>query len=122
MDARTLAKTLAYGRIALGASLVVAPARAARGWVGDDGTRPGARVMAVALGARDVAIGAGTVRAIGRGSGEHEWLVGSLCCDAADFVATFSRRDALPTPGAFGVSALAGSATLLGLWLWKELG
>jgi hypothetical protein len=122
MDARTLARTLAYGRIALGASLVVAPARAARGWVGDDGARPGARVLAVALGARDVAIGAGTVRAIARGSGEHEWLVGSAFCDAADFVATFSRRDALPKAGALGVSALAGSATLLGLWLWKELG
>jgi hypothetical protein len=122
MDARTLARTLAYGRMALGASLVVAPARAARGWVGEDGTRPGARVIAVALGARDVALGAGTMRAVDRGSGEHEWLVASVLCDTADLLATFSRRDALPKAGALGVSALAGSAALAGLWLWKELG
>jgi hypothetical protein len=122
MDARTLARTLAYGRIVLGASLVLDPGRSARGWVGDDGTTPGARVMAVALGARDVAIGAGTARAVSRGSGEHEWIVASVLCDAADFAATFSRRGALPKTGAIGVSALAGSATLVGLWLWKELG
>jgi hypothetical protein len=122
MDARTLARLSAYGRIAIGAALVVAPARAARGWIGDDGTRPGALVTVTALGARDMVIGAGTARAVGRGSGEHEWLVGSVFCDLADLAATLTRRDALPTSGVLGVGALAGSAAVLGAWLWKELG
>ena len=32
-----------------------------------------------------------------------------------------SRRDALPPAGAIGVSALAGGAALVGLWILKDL-
>jgi hypothetical protein len=121
MDARMLGRSLAYGRIVLGAGLVVAPARSARGWVGEEGTRRGAQVMGIAVGARDVAIGAGTLRALAKGEDARPWLAVSVFCDAADAVATASRRDALPATGAIGVTALAGSAALLGLWLLKRL-
>ncbi|WP_051323715.1 hypothetical protein [Candidatus Solirubrobacter pratensis] len=121
MDARTLAKSIAYLRAALGAGLVVAPARSARGWVGEDGTSRAAQVMGIAVGARDVAVAAGTLRALSRGEDARSWLAASVLCDAADAAANISRRDALPATGALGVTALAGGAALLGLWLLKEL-
>jgi hypothetical protein len=121
MDARSLAKSLAYLRVALGAGLVVAPARSARGWVGEDGTTPAAQVMGIAVGARDVAVAAGTLRAFARDEDVRPWLAASVLCDAADAAANLSRRGALPATGAIGVTALAGSAALVGLWLLKEL-
>jgi hypothetical protein len=121
MDARTLAKSIAYLRAALGAGLVVAPARSARGWVGEDGTSRAAQVMGIAVGARDVAVAAGTLRALSSGEDARPWLAASVLCDAADAAANISRRDALPATGALGVTALAGGAALLGLWLLKEL-
>jgi hypothetical protein len=121
MDARSLAKSLAYLRVALGAGLVVAPARSARGWVGEDGTTPGAQVMGIAVGARDVAVAAGTLRAFARDEDVRPWLAASVLCDAADAAANLSRRGALPATGAIGVTALAGGAALVGLWLLKEL-
>jgi hypothetical protein len=121
MDARTLAKSIAYLRAALGAGLVVAPARSARGWVGEDGTSRAAQVMGIAVGARDVAVAAGTLRTLSRGEDARSWLAASVLCDAADAAANISRRDALPPTGAVGVTALAGGAALLGLWLLKEL-
>jgi hypothetical protein len=121
MDARTLAKSIAYLRVALGAGLVVAPARSARGWVGEDGTSRAAQVMGIAVGARDVAVAAGTLRALSSGEDAKPWLAASVLCDAADAAANITRRDALPATGAIGVTALAGGAALLGLWLLKEL-
>jgi hypothetical protein len=44
-----------------------------------------------------------------------------MLCDAADGIATFSRRDQLPPAGAIGVTALAGGAALAGLWVLKKL-
>ncbi len=121
MDPRTLARGVAYLRVALGAGLVIAPARSARGWVGEDGTTPGAQVMGIAVGARDIAVAAGTLRALSRGEDARPWVAASVLCDAADAAANLSRRDALPATGAIGVTALAGSAALLGLWLLKDL-
>jgi hypothetical protein len=121
MDARMLARGLALGRIALGAGIAVAPARMSRGWVGEDGAGPGAQVIGVGLGARDVAVGVGSLLALERGGDARTWLAASVLCDAADAIATFSRRDALPPAGAIGVTALAGGAALVGLWVLKEL-
>jgi hypothetical protein len=121
MDARTIARGIALGRIAIGAAIVAAPTRFTRGWVGDVATQPGAQAISVALGARDVAVGAGSLLALQRGADARAWVAASVLCDAADGIATFSRRDHLPTAGAIGVTTLAGSAALAGLWLLKDL-
>lgn len=122
MDATKIGRLIAYSRLVLGAGIVVAPARVARGWVGEDGTTPGAQVLGVAIGGRDVAVALGTLRALAREEDARPWIAASVLCDAADFGATFSRRGALPATGGIGVSLLAGSATLIGAWLLKELG
>src|SRR3954451_16286041 len=68
MDARTIARGIAIGRIAIGAAIVAAPARFTRGWVGEVATQPGAQAISVALGARDVAVGIGSLLALERGA------------------------------------------------------
>jgi len=121
MHARTIARGLALGRIAIGAAIVAAPTRFTRGWIGDVAAQPGAQAISVALGARDVAVGAGSLLALERGRDARTWFAVSLACDAADGIATFSRRGALPPAGALGVTALATGAAVAGLWLLKDL-
>jgi len=120
MDARKVARSLAFGRIALGAGLIAAPAQLTAGWVGDETAGAGARVLANGLGARDVTLGAGLLRSLDRG-GAQPWLVASAVADVADLAATVARRRQLPALGVVGVGALAGSAALLAAYLSTRL-
>src|SRR5512142_3236731 len=88
--AHTAARTLAAGRVLIGATLVAAPDLVAGPWVGDDARTRGARVIARALGARDAALGAGTLAAAGDAAQLRRWLIASSASDAADFVATLA--------------------------------
>ena len=121
VEARTIARVLALGRVAVGAALVAVPGRAAAGWVGDDSRRPGAQVALVAVGARDIVLGLGTAWAVGGKDGSKPWLLASAGGDLADLLATLHHRDALARNAVIGVGALAGSAGAVGLWLASEL-
>ena len=116
MDPRTLARLHALGRIAIGSALTLAPERAATAWVGDLARRPGTRVLATALGARDLALGVGTAVAVSRGYGASPWLRAAVLADAADLVATLRARRHLPPVGAAGAGVLAAGSVALGLW------
>jgi hypothetical protein len=63
MDTRHLGTIMGSIRTGVGASLVVAPAWAGRIWVGEDAGGHGTKVFARAVGARDVALGAGILAA-----------------------------------------------------------
>jgi hypothetical protein len=121
MDARDLALQLAFGRIAIGTALVVAPGLLARAWVGRDGAAPGAMVVTTGLGAREVALGLGAVRALRGGRDAAPWLRGAALADVADVVATLRARDELPAVGAIGVAALAAGSAALSLSLERAL-
>src|SRR5215210_114024 len=121
MDARTLARLQAGGRIAVGAALAIAPRRAAAGWLGDDSRRPATQVAVTAFGARDLALGLGAGYATGQGHGARPWLQAGVLADAADLAATLRARDALSPLAVAGVGALAASSALLGVWLAREL-
>jgi hypothetical protein len=121
MDARTIARGLALGRIAIGAAIVAAPTRFTRGWVGDIASEPGAQTISISLGARDLAVGVGALLAFERGGNARAWFAAAAVCDAADAFSTISRREALPPSGAIGVTALAAGAAVAGLWLAKDL-
>ncbi|MDQ2677212.1 MAG: hypothetical protein M3Y51_00605 [Actinomycetota bacterium] len=118
MDTRVVGTVMGVVRTGVGASLVVAPAWAGRIWVGDDADGPGTKVFARALGARDVALGAGILAASAGGRSEqiaHLVQLGAIA-DAADVAATLvawrnlegSRRVVMPLV-ALGVG-LAGVA------------
>jgi hypothetical protein len=116
MTARTIAKQIAYGRIAIGAALLAKPDLVTRGWVGPVTDSPGGRVLAVAFGARDIAVGVGAAAALHRGSGERPWLLAAAFTDTIDALATFAARRSLPSPGGPGTVALAASSAAVGAW------
>jgi hypothetical protein len=114
MDDATLAMSIARGRIALGASALVAPRLAAR--VMGAGRSPSGTITVLArmVGGRDVALGLGTVIAVDRGKPVRGWLEGSALADAVDCLACLLARKELPpnvvraTLALGGVSAIAG--------------
>jgi hypothetical protein len=117
-----LARYQALGRVALGAGLLAMPAGLTGAWIGRTASRPGPRVLTRALGARDVALGLGQLRAVSAGAGVRPWLLAGMLADAVDLVASARERDDLPSLGAAGVSAMAAASTALGVYLARQLG
>jgi len=117
VDPALVARALNLGRLGVGAALVLAPGRVAPLWVGRDGTRAGTRTIAVALGARDLALGIGTLQALAAGGdAATPWLRTALLADGADCLATLRARRELPSLGALLVAAMAAGATVAGAW------
>jgi hypothetical protein len=112
---RALLTQLSAGRIALGAVLLARPEMATGRWVGRDGERPGGRVLARGLGARDAALGAGTLAALRGGGPIVPWVLGGLLADTTDLLATHAARERLPRGAAAMIYALAGGAVVAGL-------
>jgi hypothetical protein len=111
VDARDLALSNARGRMAIGAALVVAPRLAGPMWIGDDANSRAVKLLARALGARDVALGLGTAVALDRGKPVRGWLEGAALADAVDLVATFVAGDSIPR-GARRTVMLIAAASL----------
>jgi hypothetical protein len=112
--ARQLAAGLAWGRIALGATAVLAPAVPLRPWVGREiAWRPRAKLLARALGARDLALGIGVVLALRHDAPVRGWVEGGGMADAGDVLATLIAFGSLPRLGRLAVLAAAGGAVAL---------
>jgi hypothetical protein len=93
--------------MAIGAALLVAPRLIGPMWVGDDGERPVVKLLARALGVRDLVVGLGTAVALDRGAPVRGWLEGAAAADTVDFVATLAARDSIPQNGRRGVLLVA---------------
>ena len=121
LDAKELAQLLSLGRIVIGAAAVLAPKRFARAWTGE---RPEAAVSVIAtrgLGARDVALGLGTLRALDGEGPVRPWLEAQALADASDTVSTLSVFGQLPPLRRILGLATAAGACYLGLRLASEL-
>jgi peptide-methionine (R)-S-oxide reductase len=121
VDNAMLAMTVARCRIAIGLAAVVSPRLATR-VMGrgrpSDGMGP---LFARMLGARDVALGLGTVIALDRGAPVRGWVEGSALADAADCISCVLARDDM-SPLAFRASAgLGGASAILGVFLSRRL-
>ena len=112
MRLRTLAMIDSLGRAALGAVVLVAPGWVGSTWIGPVAHDPRVRVLVRALGARDLALGLGTARAIVDGD-PAPWLLASGAADAVDFGATLAARDVLAPRSAAATLGLAGGSALL---------
>ncbi|ADB53980.1 hypothetical protein Cwoe_5575 [Conexibacter woesei DSM 14684] len=109
MSPRTLVAGIALGRLALGAVLMAAPRKVVGpGWIGAEAERPAAGVLLRAVGARDVAIAAGTLLALRQGSALKPWVAAGAIADGTDFVATLAAGQAIPPQARAGVGVLAG--------------
>ncbi len=121
MDASSVARLLALGRLVLGAGLTVAPGLVARAWVGSDGASTGAKVLGAGFGARDVAIGAGLWHALDTDGDARAWLLAGAAGDVADLVATLAARRSLPLLGRVGVAAVAATGAGLSVWAARQV-
>jgi hypothetical protein len=118
MEATTVARQIALGRIALGGVLTVAPGLVSRMWVGDATTAT--KVLGAGFGARDVAIGAGLWRALDEGRDVKPWLLAGAAGDVADLVATLAARRSLPPLGVL-VSGVAAAGAGLSVWAARQV-
>jgi hypothetical protein len=111
---RALLTQLNTGRIVIGAVLIAKPELVTGPWLGKDGGRPAVQVLARGFGARDAALGAGTLAALRGGGSIRTWVLAGLLADAADLLGTCAGRDHLPKPSAPLIYVLAGGALLVG--------
>src|SRR5436190_1568966 len=115
MDAaKTLAAGLAVNRTLFGANYLIKPKQARISWIGRAARKPGAQVMIRSQGIRDVALGAGALRALARGDARElrAWVAGHTVCDLADLAATWAARGDLPASRARQAMAIAAVSTL----------
>jgi hypothetical protein len=113
---KAAAAFLLLSRTGFGAAYVVQPQRAVS-WVGAPANRPGGRILTRALGARDLALCAGTLNALRRGARQEAsiWFLGQAVADAVDLRATWSERGRLkPSQAALGIG-MTGISTAAGL-------
>jgi hypothetical protein len=121
MDDAKLAMLAARCRITLGAAAALAPGLAARvmgGRRGSDGVGP---LFARMLGARDVALGLGTVIALDRGAPVRGWLEGSALADTADCVSCVMDRKEMPATAFAAAAGLGAVSAILGIFLSRRL-
>jgi len=115
MESTSLARGLALNRISFGAGLILAPRIYARSWVGTRAAgQDSTTVLARALGARDLVLGAGGLLALREGDTDRarQWFAAQGITDAVDLLATLAARN-LPLPArTFAAVMAAGSAAV----------
>ncbi|MCU0310219.1 MAG: hypothetical protein MUE36_04660 [Acidimicrobiales bacterium] len=113
MDHRQLARSLAALRTVIGVALLVAPGTTGGLWLGSRPLDRRARLLVRGLGARDLALGIGTLRALDEGAPVRPWVTMSMVGDVADVVAaTGAARTLGAARTALTVAAAGGGAAL----------
>lgn len=114
MDHRQLVRSLAAGRVAIGAALLIVPGLVGERWIGDAARNPAVKVLGRALGVRDLALGLGTLWALERGEPVRPWVQLGVVADTVDAVASLLATPAIGTRRALPVVAIAGTAAATG--------
>jgi hypothetical protein len=122
MDERELARSLAIGRISVGAGLFAFPGLAAATWVGRDAQTAGVRTFSRGFGVRDAVIGFGLFRALENGDADEirRWLLFGAAADAGDLVGTLASWRRLPPVRRLLVLAGILGFGGLGWWLAEQ--
>jgi len=115
MDHHQLVRAIAVGRVAVGASLIALPGFAGKQWIGDVATDRRAKVIIRAFGVRDLALGVGTLQALGTGQPARPWVTMGALCDVVDLAATAVAIRALGARRAVPVMLVAAGAAVGGL-------
>src|SRR3954471_1587737 len=116
LNARAVATQISIARMGFGVAFMVAPALTGRMWIGPEAGRPGTKLFIRALGARDFALGLGTMLAMRHNRPTRGWLEASGLADFADLVVTIMARDEVPATSRVTVYAIAApGAALCGL-------
>lgn len=115
MDHRQNLRFIAAGRILIGIVMLLAPRKGVRGWLGRDADSGGVTLLARAFGAREIALGAGTLGALTTGSPARPWVVAGIVSDGVDAAASVLALRHLPARRALTNATVATSATVAGL-------
>jgi hypothetical protein len=115
MDARLVARFVAFCRVAIGASFALAPALTAPLWLGELGRSRGAHFFLRIVGMRDLVLATGALAALsGRGSA-RTWVLAGAAADACDLAATIAVREELPPLAAANAIAVTLSGVAMGI-------
>lgn len=116
MNPRDGARSLALGRVAVGASLMLFPKLAGRGWLGDAVDAPGGQVAIRALGIRDLIMGGIVLHTVDHEDVGPRWVATCALADGVDLLATLAVRERLPRfTGTLLSPAIAAGAAAAGL-------
>jgi hypothetical protein len=124
MAPKTAATGFAVSRVVFGLGLVLAPGRAGASWIGRKAAaHPQTQVFARALGARDVVLGAGALRALRRDERDvaRLWVTGAAVADGTDVLAALAARRHLPNNLLAFVLVAATAYTAVNAWSAKAL-
>jgi hypothetical protein len=108
------AVALSAARVALGVTALAFPSAVARPWVGAAGDDLAGTVLGRALGARDLALGLGTLAAL-RGGSARGWLAAGALSDTFDVVSSAASWSELPRVTRWLVATSAGGAAVAGV-------
>jgi hypothetical protein len=100
-------------RVAYGATLLTAPQRITRRWLGRAVKRGPTQVPLRALGMRELGIHIGALHALATSRSLRPWLLASLGGDLADIAATLLAQDELPSGAAAATIVVGGSSAAL---------
>lgn len=112
-----LVRALSLGRVVVGAAAFLAPRRFARAWTGERTETAVSSIAMRSLGARDVAIGLGTLFALERGAPVKHWIQAQVVADGSDALGTLANFRDLPPLRRWLTLATAGGACALGVRL-----
>ena len=118
-----LTALFAVGRLGFGAGLAISPERLASGWLGKDAQRAPVKIAIRAVGARDVALSAGTLWTLRDSDALRPWIAAAVLSDLGDVIATtITPGGVLPGNARWGTIALGGGSALAGLALRRATG
>ena len=127
--ARRGATAVAAGRVAIGVVALAAPPVVGRPWVGDPASSTEGRVLARALGGRDLALGLGALAALHGPADTGSAVAGSAAtwvglaavADACDAVTTAIAWPRLPATKWLVAASAAGAAAIGAVAAWSLL-
>lgn len=112
MDQRHLARLIAVARTGIGVVALAAPGALAP-LIGAEAKRPGVKLITRVVGARDLALGLATLRALERNEDPATWVKTGAACDASDAVSSLlALRGMKPAAAVLSFASAAGAATL----------
>ncbi len=121
VDNKDLARMLSFGRIVIGFGAFLAPRRFGRAWTGDSTEETASALAVRGLGARDVALGVGTLLALEGDGPVRGWLEAQAFADASDAFSTLSNFGDLPVLRRWALLAIEVGAAYVGVKLANEL-
>jgi hypothetical protein len=115
MDHRQALRFVAAGRIAIGAAMLAAPRRAAAGWMGPGAATASVGLLARAFGAREVALGVGTLKSLDAPGPSRGWVMAGVLADGLDAVSAVLAIRQLGVGRAATTAVVAVAATAIGV-------